>query len=166
VIPARAMRCNECGRPLVRAGRANWIPYVYAAFGLVLAATLVWFIVSFVVAHKDAVDPARATPLPRSFVELERVFLKEGGNPTRRQALWKDDHKGKFVEWEGVVVSVDKENHVVELAESGMKKTAVVVRFDPKQPLDDLKPEKVIRYSARLDEFGDGQFKLIDGELR
>jgi predicted nucleic acid-binding Zn ribbon protein/Cu/Ag efflux protein CusF len=168
LIPARALRCNECGRVLQRSGaRANWVPAAWAAFGLVILATLVAVVLSFVRAHKPAADPGRDAPVSKRFSELERIYLKgAASNEQRRRDIWNVEHAGKFVEWEGVIVSVDAAARKVSLAEDGLSGVAtVVVEMKPEVDFSGLKEEKAIRYSARLEDFREGQFHLSLGTL-
>lgn len=168
LISARALRCNECGRVLQKgSGRANWMPAAWGAFGLVVLASIVGVILSFVKAHKPAVDPGRDSPLGQNFRELERIYLKGSGSDQRRRELWSAEHQGKFVVWEGVIVDVDPTSRIIALAEDGLgSRSQMVVEFKAGEDLSGLKEEKSIRYSARLEDFRDGQFRLSLGELR
>lgn len=168
LIPARALRCNECGRVLQRSGaRANWVPAAWGAFGLVLLATLVGVVLSFVRAHKPPPDPGRDEPVSRRFSELERIYLKEpAANVQRQREIWNAEHAGKFVWWEGVIVEIDPEARRISLAEDGLSgKPTVIVEMKPDVDLSGLKKEKAIRYSARLEDFRGGQFHLSLGTL-
>lgn len=166
-IPARALRCNECGRVLQRgAARANWVPAAWGAFGLVLLATIVGVVVSFVRAHKPPEDPGRKDPIKLDVHELERIYFKGAANEQRRREIWRTQHEGRFVEWEGVIVDIDPAARIIGLAESGLDgHPTAVVEFKPEQDLSGLKEEKSIRYSARLDDFREGRFYLSLGEL-
>lgn len=166
-IPARALRCNECGRAVQRSGaRANWVPAAWGAFGLVLLASVVGVVVSFVKAHKPPVEPGRLEPIKIQVHELERIYLKGSANEQRRRDLWRTEHEGRFVEWEGVIVDIDPAARIIGLAENGLDgRASVVVEFKSGQDLSGLKKEKSIRYSARLDDFQDGRFRLSLGEL-
>lgn len=166
-ISARSLRCNECGRVLQRSGaRANWVPAAWGAFGLVLLASVVGVVVSFVKAHKPPPDPGRDTPITLQLHELERIYLKGTANEQRRRDLWRTEHQGRFVEWEGVIVDIDHDARMIGLAESGLDaRPSAVVEFKSGQDLSGLKEEKSIRYSARLDDFRDGRFHLSLGEL-
>ncbi|MCW8141600.1 MAG: zinc ribbon domain-containing protein [Planctomycetota bacterium] len=166
-IPARAMRCNECGRPVQRVNvRANWMPAAWGVFGLVLVGTLIGVIVSFVRAHQPAPDPGRDTPITIKPHELGRIYLRSGGPEQRRREIWESEHKGKFVAWEGVIVDIDPSARIMGLADDGLGgRATAVVQFKPGQDLSGLKVEKTIRYSARLEDFRDGQFHLSLGVL-
>jgi hypothetical protein len=168
MVSARSLRCNECGKVLQRgSGRANWVPWAWGSFGLVLLASVVGVILSFVKAHKPAVDPGRDSPVGQNFRELERIYLKGASNEQRRRDLWSAEHQGKFVEWEGVIVDVDPTARIISLAEDGLgSRSQMVVEFKDGQDLSGLKEEKSIRYSARLEDFREGQFHLSLGELR
>jgi hypothetical protein len=167
LISPRAMRCNECGKPLTKtSGRANWVPAAWAAFGIVLLASVAAVVVSFAKAHRAAPDPGRLDPVSRDFQDLERIYLKAGGNETRRREIWRAEHEGKYVEWEGVILEVEPDLRVVRLAQSGLTdKPQTIVEMKADQDLTDLKRDKSIRYSARLDDFRDGQFHLSMGQL-
>jgi hypothetical protein len=167
-ISARALRCNDCGRVVRDGGRTrNWVPAAWAAFGFVLLATVGGVIYSFVLHHKEPEDPGRSTPLSRSFLDLERIYLEKGGTEARRRQIWRDEHEKKFVVWEQVVVRVTPEEHRAEFAESGTKGVAqVVVTFKEGQDLSALKKDKTFRYSARLVDFQGTQLFLDLGELR
>ncbi len=166
-IPARALRCNECGRVVQRtSARANWAPAAWGAFGLILLASVVGVVVSFVKAHKPAPDPGRDKPITLQLHELERIYLKGAANEQRRRELWKAEHEGRFVAWEGVIVEIDRDARRIGLAENGLEgRSAAIVEFKSGQDLSGLKEEKSIRYSARLDDFRDGRFHLSLGEL-
>lgn len=166
LVSPRAMRCNECGKPLHKSGaRANWVPAAWAAFGIVLLASVAAVVVSFVKAHRTAPDPGRDAPVSRDFQDLERIYLKVGGNETRRREIWRAEHEGKYVEWEGVIVRLDAEQRIVQLAPTGADKAQAIVEMKDDQDLSELKADKMIRYSARLDDFRDGQFLLSMGVL-
>lgn len=166
-ISARALRCNECGRVLQRGNvRANWAPAAWGAFGFVLLASVVGVVVAFVRAHEPPPDPGRDTPIAIPLHELERIYLKGSANEQRRRELWKAEHAGRFVVWEGVIVDIDPASRTIGLAENGLaSRASVVVEFKADQDLSGLKEEKSIRYSARLDDFRDGRFYLSLGEL-
>jgi predicted nucleic acid-binding Zn ribbon protein len=167
MIPARALRCNECGRVLQRSGaRANWVPAAYGAFGLVALATIVALVLSFVRAHKPPEDPGRSEPVSRKFSELERLYLRGTANETRRREIWTAEHHRKFVVWEGVIIRLDPDARRIELAEDGLSgKPTVIVEMKPDVDLSGLKEEKAIKYSARLEDYRDGQFHLSLGTL-
>jgi DNA-directed RNA polymerase subunit RPC12/RpoP len=177
-ILAKALRCNECGRAVQKGGprSPSAVPAVLGAFALVLAVTGVGLLYAFVAGRKPPADPGRDDPakqVQRSFVELERVYLKQGGNEQRRRELWQSEHGGKFVrqgpgrpEWPAVVVSIDAATRTVGLADSGTAaRPSVLLQLRDDQELSALKKEKAIRYSARLVDFRDGQFHLDLGIL-
>lgn len=162
LIPVRALRCNECGK-VVKEGarRLNWVPAAWTAFGVVVLATLIGLVYSFVVHHKEPPDPGRDAPVSRKYGDLERIYFKSSGAEQRKREVWEAEHQGKFVEWEGVILKVDPADRRLELAESGLVgKTQVVVELKPGQDLTGLKEEKTVRYSARLVDFRGGRFEL------
>lgn len=167
LISTRALRCNECGRVVREGTRSrNWVPAAWAAFGFVLLATIGGLVYSFVIHHKEAPDPGRDTPINRSYGDLERIYLKDGGTEARRRQIWKDEHEKKFVRWDMIVIRVSPEERKVELAEDGRKGVAqVVVEMKDDQDLSGLKKDKAIRYSARLVDYRDGQLVLDLGVL-
>lgn len=166
-ISARALRCNECGRALKASGeRANWVPAAWGAFGLVVLATVVGLVVSFVRNHEPPPDPGRDKAITVKVHELERIYLKGSANEQRRRDLWRTEHEGRFVEWEGVIVHIDPAARIIGLAEDGLGgRASVLVEFKPGEELSGLKEEKSIRYSARLEDYRDGQFHLSLGVL-
>jgi hypothetical protein len=123
-------------------------------------------VLSFVRAHKEPEDPGRNDPVSRKFSELERLYLKSTANETRRREIWNAEHNLRFVEWEGIILSVDAGARRLELAEDGLSgKPTVVLELKPDVDLSGLKEEKAIKYSARLEDYRDGQFHLSLGTL-
>ncbi len=160
-----ALRCNECGRALTAGAQAaRWPAAMWTSLGLVTVVTLVALVVAFARGRPAAADPGRDQPLGYAYRDLERIYLKGGGSAARRAALWDAEHRGRFVEWEGVVLGTEPLDRCVLLAESGMATAPqVVLELKDAASLPGLKKDKQIRYSARLDEVRDGRFYLSLG---
>jgi hypothetical protein len=90
------------------------------------------------------------------------------GQGERKRELWTRDFEGKFVKWEGTLLTVDADSGRVTIAHTKGGKTADVqvdFRDDRKDDLRGLIVDQKIVYSARLVDFGkDGYaFTLSDG---
>jgi hypothetical protein len=170
-VPANAVRCKECGRP-VREGKGSqagaawrmgtWL--VVVGFGVAVAIAVV------VVAYKRRHEGKPRPLIPIAYAELERRMtpLQPSTQGERRRELWTRDFEGKFVKWSGVVIQVHEDTGHVDVAHTkGSKKAEadVELRDDARADLGDLKPDQPIVYSARLVEFGkDGfAFTLSEG---
>jgi len=94
---------------------------------------------------------------PRMIGALGELFEHEGSK-VERAAIACDVRGGEY--FEGLLQVLH------ELAESGLRgKPTVIVEMKPDVDLSGLKEEKAIKYSARLEEFRDGQFHLSLGVI-
>ena len=159
-VSSRSLRCNECGKQLRSvSSRPNWLPAVYAVFGVVLIVTLVWVIHGMVVAARNKPDPGRDTPIRASYEELIKLY-RVGNEQFRKK--WDQNHKGKFVHWRMPILEVRTEEGVVVLGEEKKSPQVILTLKDPALTDDSrVRPEKRIRYSARLDRF-EGQTIYLD----
>lgn len=166
VVSARALRCNECGRPFGAPRRARgWLPAVYVAFGVVVAAVVLglgWAVWS---RGGEAPDPGRDRPIRFDYATLARIYL-DSPKASKLRELWRERHEGKFVEWEMVILDVADDGTLL-LARSSSA-AAPEVRLTLKRPEDrdalGLVPEKRIRFSAALRSY-EGQSFLLDRGL-
>jgi hypothetical protein len=188
-MPKSALRCRECGRtvrsPEAARGAVAWRlgPWLIFAAVAVIAIAVIATVVTKKMREKEKQhDP----PIQIKFVDLDtRITPLRKLSATideKRQAIWNDDFKGKFVKWPGQwILKATKigEEWEVELSEKEPKtlgktdKPSAVVTFLPATNEDEagrltrtLKTGERITYTARLVDFGGrAAFTLDNGTL-
>jgi hypothetical protein len=163
-VPAKALRCNECGRQVRKHHAArNWIPAVYTAFGIVLLSILVGFGWAALSGGPAAPDPGRDSPIGFDYAKLEKIYLDSRDTEKLRE-LWKERHQGKFVEWEMHILQIDEDGTL--LLASSPSASVPEVRLELKPPAQaqieehELSEGKMVRFSAALRDFDDETFGL------
>lgn len=159
LVPLHSLRCNRCGQKLKEAPReVGWQKSVWIAFAVVAVAVGAWLLYGYASSRVVArVDKGRDQPIKVTYSNLARIFLtSRGSGLDQREASWRQEHEGKYIEWSGIVTRVvDADEGIIEAAESA---TATFdepeVRLSFKDPdlvaERGLKQGKLIKYSARL----------------
>ncbi|MGE0707794.1 MAG: zinc ribbon domain-containing protein [Planctomycetota bacterium] len=168
-IALQAIRCNHCGVQLSK-GRRNWVPLVWGAFGIVILATVVGLLYRFFSTQPVPKDPGRETPVQVTRAQLAKIYKADSDAGKRKKdEIWDERHKGKFVRWNGYVLEVTPEN-TLSLGDNptaDRKHPHVTLTLKDPAQIDarGLKQGKSILYSARLDRYEDGTFFLDLGVI-
>lgn len=176
-----ALRCNECGRSIGRPGRRiNWAKASWVAFGVVSVGLLVGLVYAFITSRPENEDRGRFSrrgdPIVVSWIELERIYFRptDKAHEERRAERWRNEYKGEFVHWQGVIVRADEATGVLELTdgEANRNPDEPQVRLTLKDPglvkARGLKRGTSLAYSARLQTYlsEEKMVELDDGTIR
>lgn len=168
-VSVGAIRCNHCGAQLIKGSR-NWVPLVWTAFGLVLLATVAGLLYNFFASHEAPPDPGRSHPIDVLRPQLAKIYQADHQQGrAKKQALWKERHRGKFVRWTGYLLEIGANDELIlgDSPSADRKNPHVVVVLKDSNQIEarGLKRGKSILYSARLDRFEGGTFYLDLGVL-
>jgi len=164
----KALRCNRCGKPF-RDSEApiNWAKFAWPAVGVVIAAVLIGWVYWFASTRPDAVEPGRNAPLKVSFRMLERIYLSDNVSTERLDEVWRQEHRKRFVHWDGKIDKIADEAQGILLLED---ERVILTLKDPQAIKEaNLRPGKWIAYSARFADYTpgkEGKLRLDAGLLR
>ena len=121
---------------------------------------------SYIANAKEGADPGRNSPAQISYETLKQIYINPRESE-RIKNLWEERHRGKFIEWEMVILEVN-EDGTLELAGSRTadEAEAVLTLKHPEQVEEQaLKEEKTITFSAALVDWEGNTFNLELGLL-